>query len=877
MKTKSSQSAFLNLRLLLMFLFVAGVFLALVGVGAFANAFAQAKLAKPEAPTASMADAAPRGHVANTVLWAQSKLFHVPLACDPGAWNTVTTTPQPPTRYRAGGVSDGTFVYVYGGGDSTGALLNDLWRWDPATQTWTQLANMPTGKQNIQGAYWNGKIYVPGGFTTAHITENAIYDIASNTWSTGAPLPTTQTGTNVALNNKVYNFGGNPGPQSLCRVYDIATNSWSSIASMPVATTYGRAALAGNIAYYIGGIAGATTNAVHRYDIAGNSWTTVAPLQTARTSAEVMTSPDSSKLYAIMGGDSSFFTGVPLAQSVEIYNIGTNAWSYGNPVVTKAAAPSGGLAGGKAMVQGGVDGATYYNLVQVSVITSCVPAPQIVAGTSTIQTEGCTPPNGTPDPNETLTVSFCVQNVGTQNTTNLVGTLQATGGVTNPSGPQNYGVVTAGGAAVCRNFTFTATGSCGGTLTATIHFQDGATDLGNVTYTYTLGALVAGFSENFDGVAPPALPANWTADQGTNAAGAPLWQTSNSGLPAPVADTAPNAAFSQDPGGLCDNRLYTPSVMYNAGSQLIFKQNYDLEQASATVAYDAGVLEISINGGAYQDIVAAGGSFVSGGYNHTDINTGFTNPLLPTRPNWSGISNNGAGGFEMCVVNLPASGAGQPVQFRWRMGSDSTVSHNGWRVDTVSIAQRVCCLNATTVTGAVSRKTHGAAGPFDIALPLTGTTGVECRAGGTTNDYTMVVTFAGNVTVTGSPQAQVTSGTGTVGSNGVGNGGAVTVAGNVVTIPLTNVADQQTINVTLNGVNSASFDVPTVNVVIPMSRLLGDSNGNRSVNAGDVSQVKQRIGQAVNATNFRSDLNANGSINAGDVSIAKQNTGHGVP
>src|SRR5439155_12064588 len=57
---------------------------------------------------------------------------------------------------------------------------------------------------------------------------------------------------------------------------------------------------------------------------------------------------------------------------------------------------------------------------------------------------------------------------------------------------------------------------------------------------------------------------------------------------------------------------------------------------------------------------------------------------------------------------------------------------------------------------AVSRETHGAAGTFDVDLPLTGTTGVECRSGGATNDFTMVVTFVGNVTVTGSPQAQVT-------------------------------------------------------------------------------------------------------------------------
>src|SRR4030095_4456716 len=223
----------------------------------------------------------------------------------PGPWATGTT--GPPLRYRAGGTTDGTFVYVFGGGNSTGGLLNDLWRWNPATGAWTQLANMPTAKQNIQGAYFNGKIYVPGGFTTVHITENVIYDIATNTWSVGAPLPVTHTGTNVAFAGKVYDFGGNPGPVTTVHIYDIATNTWTTGAPMPVATTYGRSVVAGNFAYYVGGIAGTTTNAVYRYDLVANSWTTMAPLQTARTSEELMASPDGSKLYAVMGGDATFF------------------------------------------------------------------------------------------------------------------------------------------------------------------------------------------------------------------------------------------------------------------------------------------------------------------------------------------------------------------------------------------------------------------------------------------------------------------------------------------------------------------------------------------------------------------------------------------
>ena len=182
----------------------------------------------------------------------------------------------------------------------------------------------------------------------------------------GAPLPAPQTGTNVAFNNKIYNFGGNPGPQATVTIYDIATNAWTTGASMPVPITYGRSTAAGNFAYYAGGIAGVTVPTVYRYDFAANTWATMAPLQTARTSEELMTSPDGCKLYAVMGGDATFFAGVPLAQTVEIYDIAANSWTYSTPVVATAAGPGGGLAGGKAMVQGGVDDTTYYNLAQVA-------------------------------------------------------------------------------------------------------------------------------------------------------------------------------------------------------------------------------------------------------------------------------------------------------------------------------------------------------------------------------------------------------------------------------------------------------------------------------------------------------------------------------
>src|SRR6476620_10615210 len=354
----------------------------------------------PTEGTAALASGATNASGVAVVKKLGAPLFPEGGCGTPGPWQTAT--PGPPARYRAGGCTDGANVYVYGGGNSSGGYYNDLWRWNPNTQIWTQLANMPTAKQNIQGACWNGKIYVPGGFNGAHITENAIYDIATNTWTTGAPLPAPQTGANVAFNNKIYNFGGNPGPQSTVTIYDIAANTWSNGAAMPVGITYGRAtvaALGPPYAYYAGGITTVTVNTLYRYDFAANTWATMAPLQTARTSEELMTSPFQDQLYAVMGGDATFFTGVPLPVSVEIYAIGANSWSYGNPVVTKAAAPSGGRPGGntRLMVQGGVDGTTYYNTVQVSVVPCGTPVPTPTASpTPTATVSPTATPSGTP-------------------------------------------------------------------------------------------------------------------------------------------------------------------------------------------------------------------------------------------------------------------------------------------------------------------------------------------------------------------------------------------------------------------------------------------------------------------------------------------------
>ena len=309
------------------------------------------------------------------------------------------------------------------------------------------------------------------------------------------------------------------------------------------------------------------------------------------------------------------------------------------------------------------------------------------AGT-TLVAEGCSPANGVIDPQEDVTVSFAVTNIGPGPTEDLVVTLQPTGGVTFPTGPEHYGAI-APGATASRNFSFSNNGSCGDTITLTFHLQDGAMDFGNVTVNFTLGVLETGaptFAENFDGVVAPALPAGWTTTKTPATGNPPLWVTSTT-----LRDTLPNSAFgggSTTPGETILNSPVTaiplaPTMGSKAGVQLNLKTSYNTEPS-----FDGGVLEISINGGPFQDILAAGGSFAAGGYNGSIV---VTDSVLTGRQAWTGNS----GGFITTTVNLPATSFGQNAQFRWRMAYDTGTSPagGGLRIDTISIntVTYLCC------------------------------------------------------------------------------------------------------------------------------------------------------------------------------------------
>jgi hypothetical protein len=167
---------------------------------------------------------------------------------------------------------------------------------------------------------------------------------------------------------------------------------------------------------------------------------------------------------------------------------------------------------------------------------------------------------------------------------------------------------------------------------------------------------------------------------------------------------------------------------------------------------------------------------------------------------------------------------------------------------------------------ASSRKSQGGKN-FDVDLPLTNKLGVECRSGGAQENFTLVLRFTNKLTSVGS--ASVTTGVGSV-------SGKPTINGNTMTANLTGVANAQKIVVTLSNVKD-KYGRTLSSATIPMGILLGDVDGNRTVNNTDVNLVNAKVGVQASRANFRNDVDASGSITQDDVTVTQAQVGTSIP
>lgn len=167
-----------------------------------------------------------------------------------------------------------------------------------------------------------------------------------------------------------------------------------------------------------------------------------------------------------------------------------------------------------------------------------------------------------------------------------------------------------------------------------------------------------------------------------------------------------------------------------------------------------------------------------------------------------------------------------------------------------------------TFSSIISRKAHGAAGTFDLALDteqtISGPVTVESRAIG--NGHVIVFQFSNPVTMPGAATA--------VDTNGLAlNIASAVQADNEVLVTLIGVADNTRATISISGVNGS------MNGAVTLGFLVGDTNNSGSVNSSDISGVKARSGQSTGATNFKFDVNITGAIDSSDISAVKARSG----
>jgi hypothetical protein len=302
--------------------------------------------------------------------------------------------------------------------------------------------------------------------------------------------------------------------------------------------------------------------------------------------------------------------------------------------------------------------------------------------------------NGVIEPNECNQLNVTLTNAGVGSATGVTATLSTvTPNVTVTQPTASFADIAAGQSRTSLTpFQFSTTSSltCGSTVNfnLTVNYTGGGSPR-VIPLTFTVGTTTSVFTQNFDGVTAPALPAGWTTAQSGTTPPA-VWATTTSSP-----DTAPNAAFTNGVATPSTNSLISPAITLPAsstGAVLTFRNAWNFE-----AGYDGGVLELSTdNGTTYNDVTspAVGGSFTTGGYSGS-ISSSFGSPI-GGQAAWTGVQST----FVTTTLQLPASLNGQTVRLRFRAAWDTSTANAGanWRIDGLSIQSGVTCPGPGTGT-----------------------------------------------------------------------------------------------------------------------------------------------------------------------------------
>lgn len=205
------------------------------------------------------------------------------------AWQRVA--PLPVRLDHAMAASDGGTLYVMGGYRVFGAEISSAtYEYDPQADAWTERAPLPLPRAAGAAVAVDGVIYIVGG-VGPEPTVPLAYDVAADAWRELREFASSTASrehlTAQAVDGRIYVIGGRWQGVNVdtVEVYDPASDSWQTLAPMPTARGGLASAVIGGRIHVVGGedLAARTTFAEHEvYDPSVDGWTAALPLPTAR-------------------------------------------------------------------------------------------------------------------------------------------------------------------------------------------------------------------------------------------------------------------------------------------------------------------------------------------------------------------------------------------------------------------------------------------------------------------------------------------------------------------------------------------------------------------------------------------------------------------
>ena len=152
-------------------------------------------------------------------------------------WDTRAPLLEPNSEFAVAEL-DGK-IYVIGGYPSSRVTVSTMQVYDSATDSWALAPNLPVPVNHTMAASANGRVYVIGGQSTATGSGPFLdtvfeFDPATETWTSRAPMPTARGGGAAAvMDGKIYVVGGRPPAGSDFAVYDPLLDVWTTLPDLP--------------------------------------------------------------------------------------------------------------------------------------------------------------------------------------------------------------------------------------------------------------------------------------------------------------------------------------------------------------------------------------------------------------------------------------------------------------------------------------------------------------------------------------------------------------------------------------------------------------------------------------------------------------------